>query len=330
MTSPNNIYTTLFTCGDVNGIGPEIVLKTLNKNLHNNSRRIIYICPKNVFIDSISLIKPNFSYRIVKKLPDTWDTEEIVILDLGYCKQSPGKTTKSSGLVSYNAINLSCKLLANRRADAVITSPISKAAFKKAGIDFPGHTELYAQYFKSKDFAMMFLSKKFHAALSTIHIPLNSVKRELTEKKLTSIITVVKDSLSNDFSIKDPKIAVLGLNPHAGESGNIGFEEKKLLTPLIKKYRNNIFGPFVPDAFFGNRLFKKYDCTIGMYHDQILIPFKLLNFNKGVNYTAGLPIVRTSPDHGTAFDIAGKGIANPGSMIEAFKFAQLILKNRRS
>ena len=132
------------------------------------------------------------------------------------------------------------------------------------------------------------------------------------------------------FNIENPKISILGLNPHAGEGGNIGFEEMDIITPSIKSFKEFIKGPFVPDAYFGNQLYKKFDCTVGIYHDQILIPFKLLNFNKGVNFTAGLPIVRTSPDHGTAFDIAGEGTAEAGSMIEAYQFAQKMLKNRRA
>ena len=167
----------------------------------------------------------------------------------------------------------------------------------------------------------MFVSNKMKAGLVTIHIPIKSVPKNVTRRKLLSSIEVINQSLQRDFNIDEPRIAILGLNPHAGENGNIGNEEEVLIKPTLAKFGKNIHGPFVPDAFFGNKNYKNYDCTIGMYHDQVLIPFKLLNFNQGVNYTAGLPIVRTSPDHGTAFDIAGKGKANPGRMIQAFNYA---------
>jgi 4-hydroxythreonine-4-phosphate dehydrogenase len=168
------------------------------------------------------------------------------------------------------------------------------------------------------------------AALVTIHIPVKDISKQLTKKSVESVIKVVIKSLRRDFIIHSPKVALLGLNPHAGEKGKIGNEELELLNPLVKKFKKILTGPHVPDAFFGNQLFKKFDCTIGIYHDQLLIPFKLLNFNKGVNFTAGLPIVRTSPDHGTAFDIAGKYIAKEGSMLEAYKYANLIVNNRKS
>ena len=174
----------------------------------------------------------------------------------------------------------------------------------------------------------MFVSKTMKAALTTIHIPIKQVSKKITTTQLQKTFSVISQSLISDFNISQPNIAMLGLNPHAGENGNIGVEEKNIISKFIKSNLKYVDGPFVPDAYFGNRLFKNYDCTIGMYHDQILIPFKLLNFNKGVNYTAGLPTVRTSPDHGTAFDIAGKGIAKPDSMIEAFYYAAKIVASR--
>jgi 4-hydroxy-L-threonine phosphate dehydrogenase PdxA len=177
---------------------------------------------------------------------------------------------------------------------------------------------------------MMFLSRKMKASLVSIHEPIRNVTRIIKEKQLHNIFNVVINSLHNDFNLHNPKIAVLGLNPHAGESGAIGNEEQDIIIPALKNYTLNKYlaGPFSPDAFFANRSYKNYDMVIGMYHDQLLIPFKLLNFGGGVNYTAGLPIIRTSPDHGVAYDIAGKNLANPSSMIQAYKYAVSILKNR--
>jgi len=318
-----------FTCGDVNGIGPEIVVKTLNKISPKLKQKLIFICPKNVFENLASTITINFSYKIVSTIPDFIDKLDVIILDIGYCKISPGKVTKSAGYTSYKSIVTSCELAKKGIVDSIITAPISKHAFIKAGINFPGHTELLADFFKVRKFSMMFVSKKMKAALATIHIPIKKVSNQLTSRKLESVIGTIRLSLKMDFDISNPKIAILGLNPHAGESGNIGIEEIKVIEPLLKKYGDYVFGPFVPDAYFGNKLFNNFDCTIGMYHDQVLIPFKLLNYNRGVNFTAGLPIVRTSPDHGTAFDIAGKGIAKEDSIVEAFMYAKLIVNNRK-
>ncbi len=319
-----------FTCGDVNGIGPEIIVKSLNQIKITSSFQIVFFCPQNVFEETLKIVPPNFSYAIIKNF-DRISAEKgkVFIYDIGSVKTNYGKPTISSGKASYNAIIQACNFAKENHNSAIITAPISKYAFQKAGISFPGHTELLADYFEIQKFAMMFVSKNMKAGLITIHIPIKDIAQNLTKSKLENTVQVIYNSLRKDFSIKYPKIALLGLNPHAGEDGKIGREELELLKPLIKKNKNFLNGPFVPDAFFGNKLYKKYDCTIGLYHDQILIPFKLMNFNRGVNFTAGLPIVRTSPDHGTAFDIAGKGIANPESMIEAYNFAVKILKNRQ-
>ena len=212
----------------------------------------------------------------------------------------------------------------------MVTAPISKASFELAGINFPGHTELLAERGNAKNYAMTFISNKMNCALVTIHDPINKISKNLKKGKIKSVINTVKQSLINDFKVANPKIAVLGLNPHAGENGRIGDEEIKIIIPALNELGDkNIEGPFVPDAFFANKLYKKFNIVVGMYHDQVLIPFKMMNFNSGVNYTAGLNFIRTSPDHGTAFDIAGKNIADPSSILEAFKVAEKIIKNRR-
>ncbi len=318
------------TCGDVNGIGPEIVIKSINKLYAAKKYSLIFICPHNVFENTIQIIKPEFPYKKIDNEDEILtESNNVVILNTSKVKQSYGKVKASSGKVAYKAIIKACYLAKNDYVKGIVTAPISKEAFKKAKINFPGHTELLADYFNTKNFAMMFVSNKMKAAPATIHIPIKEVAKKITIKKLNNITDVIIKSLKYDFKNPTPKIAILGLNPHAGENGNIGVEEKNIINKFISAYNNKIYGPFVPDAYFGNRIYKEYDCTIGMYHDQVLIPFKLLNFNKGVNFTAGLPIVRTSPDHGTAFDIAGKGAANPASMIEAIKLAEKIIKNRK-
>ncbi|MCP5064612.1 MAG: 4-hydroxythreonine-4-phosphate dehydrogenase PdxA [Ignavibacteriae bacterium] len=318
-----------FTCGDVNGIGPEIVIKTINKIFSQQKHKIIFICPYNVFENSLKIVPSTFPYKKVNSLPDDFSSNEVLILNVGNLKQSYGNVRASAGKTAYNSILKACSLASDKVVDCIITAPISKETFKKAKINFPGHTELLADFFSVKDFAMMFVSNKMKAALTTIHIPIKDVSKKINLSQLRKITNVILKSLKEDFKIMNPNIAMLGLNPHAGENGNIGAEEINVISQFIKSNKKHLHGPFVPDAFFGNRLYKNYDCTIGMYHDQILIPFKLLNFNKGVNFTAGLPIVRTSPDHGTAFDIAGKGIAKADSMIEAYNFANKIITSRK-
>ncbi|MBK8946766.1 MAG: 4-hydroxythreonine-4-phosphate dehydrogenase PdxA [Ignavibacteriae bacterium] len=318
-----------FTCGDVNGIGPEIVIKSLNKLNPRKQSQIIFICPHNIFIETLKNIPAKFDFIITKNIFSELNKNKVLIYDLGHVNSDLGKPTVTSGKVCYNSIITACNFAKENLIQAIITAPISKLALHKAKINFPGHTELLADFFSVKKFAMMFLSNKIKAGLTSIHIPIKSIPKEITNKKLSEISEIIQKSLQTDFKIKNPKIAMLGLNPHAGENGKIGKEEIEIINPLIKKTKY-LFGPFVPDAFFGNHLYKNFDATIGLYHDQILIPFKLMNFNSGVNFTAGLPIVRTSPDHGTAFDIAGKGIANPQSMLAAFKFAEIILKNRNT
>ena len=177
---------------------------------------------------------------------------------------------------------------------------------------------------------MLFLSKQMKCGLVTIHKPIREVSKSITKVSLSNALSALHNSLVKDFGKSNPKVAVLGLNPHAGEEGKIGNEENDILKPVIDSFKQaKPEGPFVPDAFFGNNLYKNYDAVLGMYHDQVLIPFKMLNFNNGVNYTAGLPFIRTSPDHGTAFDIAGKGIASEESMVQAVYWAEKIFYNRK-
>jgi 4-hydroxythreonine-4-phosphate dehydrogenase len=317
----------IFTCGDINGIGPEIIIKSLNKLYTLPDNKFTILIPLNVFESTAEIIKPEFNYKVTKNLNST-ENNQVVIYDLGKAKQNLGHITKEAGKFSYKAIRTSYKLLQKKYADAVITAPISKTAINKFGIKFPGHTEMYSSWCGINNYVMMFLSNEMNAALATIHEPIKKIPRLITKKLLLNTLTTVKNALESDLGIKDVQIAVLGLNPHAGESGLIGNEEIKIIKPAINK-TDYCKGPFSSDAFFANKLYKNFSCVIGMYHDQVLIPFKLLNFSSGVNYTAGLPIVRTSPDHGTAFDIAGKGIANELSLIEAFQYADLIVTNRK-
>ena len=191
---------------------------------------------------------------------------------------------------------------------------------------------MFADWCREKKFVMTFLSRGLRVSLYSIHIPLKEVSKSLNSKDLKIKLDIILNMLKSDLGVSNPKIAVLGLNPHSGENGIIGIEEKKVIEPVLrmKIFKRQVEGPFSPDAFFANRKFKDFDLVFGLYHDQVLIPFKFINSGKGVNFSAGLPIIRTSPDHGVAYDIAGKGIADESSMVEAFNFAKLIFKNRKN
>ncbi|MBI9072808.1 MAG: 4-hydroxythreonine-4-phosphate dehydrogenase PdxA [Melioribacteraceae bacterium] len=319
-----------FTCGDINGIGPEICIKTFNIIGNNPKKKLLFFCPGNIFESEFEKQEANFNFEIVNKLKsENLLNQNVTVINIGKAGQKYGAPTKTSGKICYKSIHEGFKSISNGNANAIITAPIAKTALKLAGIDFPGHTEMLANMSGSKNFVMMFLSQKMIAAMITIHESIKNVPKLITKSHLKNVLNVVEETLKYDLGIADPKIGVLGLNPHAGEGGQIGVEEREKIIPVINKLNTaRVSGPYVPDAFFGNKLYTNFDAVVGMYHDQILIPFKLLAFDKGVNYTAGLPIIRTSPDHGTAFDIAGKNIADPTSIIEAFKWAERIIKNR--
>ena len=323
--------TLVFTCGDINGIGPEICIKAINQSFKSPQRKIIFICPKNVFDKTAETIQPSFDFEFIESLTGLKRiSKSVTILDMGNCKYSLGNPSKEAGIISISAIQSAYSAVRSKLADAIITAPVSKISLNLAGVKYPGQTEILAHLSKSKNYMMVFLSDDFICGLATIHEQIKNVSSLLTKVGIKVSIKTLNNTLKNDLGFVNPEIAVLGLNPHAGEGGNIGREEVEILQPVIQSIKNmKISGPFVPDAFFGNQKQKKYDAVLGMYHDQVLIPFKMMNFNSGVNFTAGIPIIRTSPDHGTGYDIAGKGIANPQSMIESIKWAEKIIDNRR-
>ncbi|MFH1197595.1 MAG: 4-hydroxythreonine-4-phosphate dehydrogenase PdxA [bacterium] len=324
----------IFTCGDINGIGPEISLKCINKIYSPHKRKLFFICSSNVFEYYYKRLSLTFPFEVFNKFNQhSIDSPEVCIISPEKNKFLLGNPTYQSGEASFIAIETAYNILTNQLHGngAMITAPISKHAFELAGIKYPGHSEMLAEWCGTEKFMMMFLSRKYKMGLVTIHEPIKKIASLLTRNRLKQSINVALKSLRSDFGITSPKIAVLGLNPHAGENGRIGMEEERVIKPIIASMIDQkLVGPFSPDAYFATKMYRKYDLTLGMYHDQILIPFKMMSFDEGVNYTAGLPIIRTSPDHGTAFDIAGEMIAHPGSIISAFNFAERILQNRKS
>jgi len=305
----SRIKTIGITLGDPAGIGPEVTAKAL---------RLIHL-PENIRIKVVGDEKI-FRHYIRKCGP------RISVIDLhgnfAHCR--PGKPTKESARASFLYLKTALALIRKKEIDALVTAPVSKEGISSLGINFRGHTEYLAGEFAVKKYEMMFVANNFRAVIITRHIPLSAVAREITPKQIFDAITLLNKVLKKNFRIKKPFIAVCGLNPHAGEKGIIGRDEIKTIIPALKrlqKQRINIAGPLSADTLFYPDHAKKYDAIVAMYHDQGLAPMKALYFDKLVNLTIGLPFIRTSPAHGTAFDIAGKNNANPSSMKAAIELA---------
>lgn len=247
-------------------------------------------------------------------------------------KLEPGISSTEAGELSLASINAAISDIKAGLIDAIVTAPINKDNIQSDSFKFAGHTEYLAQQFDAKEHLMFLVSDDLKIGTVTGHIPINQVATQLSIEKIISKAKLMASSLQNDFGIRKPRIAVLGLNPHAGDNGVIGDEEKNIIIPAIEKLKEQgilAFGPFGADGFFGSGVFTKYDAALSMYHDQGLIPFKTMAFDNGVNYTAGLSIVRTSPDHGTAYDLAGKNKASESSFRYAVYAAIDILFQRK-
>src|SRR3989338_5970920 len=318
------------TMGDPNGIGPEIILK-----LHRNKKIWDFCIP--VVIGDIEVLKKYSELLRIKSniFPaNTPDRKEITRGKIAVLDQkcfdvknlNPGRIQANCGRASAIYIQEAVKLALNGlngKIDAITTSPISKEALNKGGFKYPGHTEFLGKLTKTKDYVMMFVGGDVRVSLVTTHLSLKDVPEAISREKVYRTIRITADSLKS-FGIKNPKIAVCALNPHGGEGGIFGREEKeKILPAIIKAKRNgcNVSGPHSADTLFYRAVKEKFDAVVAMYHDQGLIPVKIRGFGRSVNITLGLPIRRTSVDHGTAFDIAGRGIADPASLFEALKFA---------
>ncbi len=325
------MYRFVFTSGDINGIGPEIIVKTLKEALVNSKHKFIIPIAKNVIKVLDEVYELNFKYVILESDREIADSNErVIFLPLNEAEFKPGVPTIYSGASSIESIKRGYSLIENKIADAIVTAPISKEAIINAGFTYPGHTELFQELTGANQSTMMFLSRAMKCGLATIHTPIREVPDKLSQIQLRNTINAVFNSLKDDLGYDNPKIAILGLNPHAGENGKLGKEEDTIIRPVIKAFNKcEIEGPYPADAFFGNKFYRDYDAFIAMYHDQALIPFKMLNFSSGVNFTAGIPIVRTSPDHGTAFDIAWKNLADHLSFLQAFIWAETIITNRK-
>ncbi len=322
-----------FSCGDINGIGLELIIKSLSDT------RITDMCTPVVFasIKSINFYRKvlpniNFVYQSIKDLNrlspkqvnlfNCWE-EEVQIM--------PGQLNETGGKYALISLQQATQALKDGQIQALVTAPIHKKNIQSEAFNYSGHTPYLKAFFEVPDVLMLLTASNMRVALVTEHVPVGGIAQQITKAAILSKLKILHASLQKDFGIDKPKIAVLGLNPHAGDEGLTGTEEETIIKPAIKEAKQqNILavGPFSADAFFARGYHQKFDAVLAMYHDQGLIPFKSLAWGEGVNYTAGLPVVRTSPDHGTAFDIAGKGIADPSSLLEAMYTAADIIKMR--
>ncbi|MEO6187843.1 MAG: 4-hydroxythreonine-4-phosphate dehydrogenase PdxA [Ginsengibacter sp.] len=322
-----------FTSGDLNGIGPELILKALSDN------RLLDFCTPVVFASNKVM---NF-YR--KGIPDlnfifssTRDFSKInpKQVNLFNCWEEevaiqPGVLTEDGG--KYAAISLlsAAQALKDQHLDILVTSPLHKKNIQSPDFTYTGHTPFLQSFFRLNDVLMLLTAANFRVGLVTEHVPIKDVAEFITRESIFSKLKILHASLKRDFDIERPKIAVLALNPHAGDDGLIGSEEEQIIKPAIKEAKQHnmlVNGPFSADAFFARGYQHKFDAVLAMYHDQGLIPFKSLQGAEGINYTAGLPVIRTSPDHGTAFDIAGKNMADPSSFVAAIFAGIDILSNQ--
>ncbi len=318
--------------GDINGIGIEIILKTFE------DKRMLDFCTPVLFASNklISYHKKNLklnnsihSINSIDKithgkinLVNSWKEEVKIEL---------GKTTKIGGKFAHKSLKAATTALKNDAIDILLTAPISKDNIQSEEFNFPGHTEYLEENLEGKSL-MILMTDELRIGLITGHIPISQVAETITPELIEAKVDIMHTSLKQDFNISKPKIAVLGLNPHCGDKGIIGKEDDEIIRPTIAKIKDAgklVFGPYAADGFFGSKTYKQFDGVLAMYHDQGLAPFKALSFGNGVNFTAGLSKVRTSPDHGTGFDIAGKNKANPSSFKEALFTSLQIFKNRK-
>jgi len=321
------------THGDFNGISYEVILKTLaDSRISEICTPLVYGSSKIASYHKKTIKVPDFMINVVKRTDQLHTRKPNIINVLNdEARIELGKSTPQAGEFAFAALDKAIEDLRDKRIDVLVTGPINKKNIQSDNFRFPGHTEYLASSFQSRNFLMLMVCNQFKIGTVTGHIPLNQVAGTLTSELILSKLRILHQTLVRDFAIRKPRIAVLGVNPHAGDGGLLGKEESEILMPALRRAeQENILaiGPFAADGFFGSAQYNRYDAILAMYHDQGLIPFKALAFEGGVNYTAGLPVVRTSPAHGTAYDIAGKDLASEESFRQALYLAIDIFRNR--
>jgi 4-hydroxythreonine-4-phosphate dehydrogenase len=320
--------------GDINGIGMEVIIKTFHDpQMLDLCIPVVFGSNKTAAFHRKALNIEDFSFHIIKDVSEANQKRaNIINVYEEEAQVEIGKQTAAGGKYALKSLEAATDALAQKKIDVLVTAPINKENIQSPDFKFPGHTEYLEQKFGNGKSLMLLVSDSLRVAVATGHIPVAQVAQEINEQKLLEKIRTLNRSLIQDFSIRKPRIAVLGLNPHAGDNGIIGKEEQTIIKPAIDKAQQEeilAYGPYPADGFFGNGTYHQFDAVLAMYHDQGLVPFKTISFNSGVNFTAGLPVVRTSPDHGTAYDIAGKNIASEESFRKAVYTAIDIYKTRR-
>ncbi len=321
------------TQGDVNGIGLEVIIKCLAEpDMYESFLPIIYGSPKAVAYHRKPIEAPNLSFNNINDTSEAM-AKRVNIITCGddNIHVEYGKSTPEAGQVAFEALQKATEDLKNKKIDVLVTAPINKKNIQNEQFHFPGHTE-YLQENLGGQALMLLISENLRVGVVTNHAPIAQVSSLLSVEAIVSKLRILNESLKKDFTIRRPRIAVLGLNPHAGDGGLLGTEEQEIIAPAIEQASNEgiyAMGPYPADGIFGSDALYKFDAILAMYHDQGLAPFKSLAFASGVNYTAGLPFVRTSPDHGTAYDIAGQNLADPTSLRAAIYAAIDIYKSRQ-
>jgi 4-hydroxythreonine-4-phosphate dehydrogenase len=324
------------TMGDPCGIGPEVIVKGLaDGNLYRLCRPFV-IGNVDWISQTASRFSPRLSIRPIKALSEArFKKGELEVLDAAgevFTKLQYGMPHPSAPAAALGAITLAARMALRDEIDGITTAPINKEQMKTIGFSFPGHTEFLADIAKTDRFGMMMVGGGLKIMLATIHLPLKEAIAQTRKQSLLEMIRLTAAGLKRDFGLQEPRVAVAALNPHAGERGLFGDEEKEEVVPAVAMARAeglNVFGPYPADTLFYQLKQGKFDAVVALYHDQALIPIKLVAFGNAVNVTVGLPFIRTSVDHGTAYDIAGKGVADPGSLRAALILAAQMAKNRR-
>src|SRR5436190_23277385 len=310
------------SCGDLNGIGIELIIKVFSDNrILDQCTPVVFASNKVVNFYRKSVPEINFNYQSIREL-NRISNKQVNVLNCWEEEVSitPGQLTETGGVYAIKSLRAAVEALKQNHIQGLITAPMHKKNIRSDQFNFTGHTPFLKSFFNVSDVVMMLCSGNFRVGLVTEHLPIKEVAQYITREAILSKLNILHQCLMKDFGCEKPKIAVLGLNPHAGDEGLIGKEEEEIIKPAIKEAKHSMIvtGPYSADAFFARRYHERFDAVLAMYHDQGLIPFKALALSEGVNFTAGLPAVRTSPDHGTAFDIPGKNKADTSSFLSAF------------
>jgi 4-hydroxythreonine-4-phosphate dehydrogenase len=320
--------------GDINSISYEVIIKALmDPRMVELCTPIVYGSPKVAAYHRKAIDVENFNFNTIRHAGEAHDRKANIINCVDEeVRVELGKSTAEAGLSSFLALEAAVKDLNEGKIDAIVTGPINKKNIQSEQFGFSGHTEYLQSVFGSGDVLMLMVSNLLKVGVVSGHVPVSGIPDYITKDRVLSKLRVMNSSMIKDFGIRKPRLAVLGLNPHAGEEGLLGTEETEIIAPALEQAAKEgilAFGPYPADGFFGSGSFTKFDAVLAMYHDQGLIPFKTLVPDAGVNYTAGLPVVRTSPAHGTAYELAGKNEAEPGPFLHAIFLACDIVRNRK-